>query len=140
MSLESMGHFTLFSKVEDQQNIYLQGLYGYRLGKECNCNYTDPLTQSVVSFWEYMSFSLRDIISQRKKLGVRFQESELWHILKACSFGYVALQRNNVAYDFKPSKMMINRDGRIRLNWMHLEMKNTHTNFYKKVDQGSLSL
>ena len=35
---------------------------------------------------------------------------------------------------------MVNRDGRIRLNWMHLEAKNTHTNFYKKVAKGSLSL
>ena len=28
---------------------------------------------------------------------------------------------------------MINRDGRIRLNWMHIKDKNLHRAFYKKL-------
>lgn len=107
--------------MENQQNIYLLSLFGYRLGKNCNCNYNQPFQETVVSFWEYLSITLRQIITQRLNLGVRFQESEIWHILKASICGYEALLRNSVAFDFKPSKMMVNRDGRIRLNWMHSE-------------------
>lgn len=33
---------------------------------------------------------------------------------------------------------MVNRDGRVRLNWMHLESKNTHSLFFKKIQRGSL--
>lgn len=73
--LKEAAQVHLFASIENQQNIYLLGLFGYRLGKSCHCKLTEPIKESVVSFWEYLSFSLRDILLQRRTLGLRFQES-----------------------------------------------------------------
>jgi hypothetical protein len=67
------------------------------------------VTETVISFWEYLSHSLRDVIEHRKKIGLKFREIEIWHIIKACSHGYQAFQKMHTCYDFMPSKLMVNQ-------------------------------
>lgn len=67
--------FELYSKIEDQQNIYLVSLYGYKFGKNCNCDKNNIVTSSVTSFWEYLPVSLSNIIQQHKSFGTPFHES-----------------------------------------------------------------
>lgn len=55
-------------------------------------------------------------------------------MIKACTQGYTALVRNNIFYDYMPSKMMINHEGRVRLSWFHIRQKNTHLNYFKAFD------
>lgn len=94
--------------MENQQNIYLLGLYGYRAGKNCHCKIENIISNSVISYWEYLSYSLRDVIEYRKRIGVRFHEIEIWHIIKACIYGYQTFQKLYISYDFMPSKLMVN--------------------------------
>ena len=46
----------------------------------------------------------------------------------------------HISFDFQPSKLMVNQDGRIRLRWTHLKEKNTHSLFYNKIREGNLEL
>ena len=115
-------------------------LYGYKFGKNCNCDKNNTITTSATSFWEYLTISLLDVIKRHSYHKNPFHESEIWYILKACVQGYKAFEKLHVAFDFQPSKMMINQDGRIRLNWMHIKEKNVHTCFYLKLKKDGIEL
>lgn len=63
----------LFGRVENEQNVYLLGLFGCRVGKVCGCGKEGIVCDSVVSYWEYLPYSLAHEIQYRRKQGTRFQ-------------------------------------------------------------------
>ncbi len=67
--------FKLYSDIENDQNIYLLSLYGYIFGKSCECDQENIMKKCVVTYWEFLSFSLKDCISYRKRIGVPFHEN-----------------------------------------------------------------
>lgn len=72
------------------------------------------MSDSAVLYWEFLSYSLREEIGFRGRIGARgggrgFREDELWHVVKACAIGYGAFLAVGVCYDFAPSRLMINR-------------------------------
>jgi hypothetical protein len=80
------------------------------------------------------------VIENRKKTNAKFHEIEIWHIIKACIHGYQAFQKLHTSYDFMPSKLMVNQEGRIRLSWMHVQEKNEHAHFFNKIFEETLTL
>lgn len=58
-----------------------------------------------------------------------FSEEEIWHLVRVCCEGYLALKRNSIFYDFAPSKIAITTEGKMKLFWSHVTAKNTHLNF-----------
>jgi hypothetical protein len=84
-----------------------------------------------LTYWEFLSFTLRDCIEYRRKIAVPFHESEVWHIIKAAIFGYNSFERVNVYYEFQEDHLLINHEGRVRLSWQHVLGKNEHLKYYK---------
>lgn len=41
----------LFSQIEDLQNVYLIGLYGYCFAKSCECDISSMISKVVISYW-----------------------------------------------------------------------------------------
>ena len=100
-------------------------------GKSCECDQESITKKCVVTYWEFLSFSLKDCIQYRKRIGVPFHENEVWHIIKACVFAYGSFERANVYFDFQENLLLMNHQGRIRVSWQHILSKNEHIKYYK---------
>lgn len=64
----------LMSQIENSQNLYLLGLYGYRIAKQCECVPGQMVSQLVVSYWEYLGYTLGDLLQHRRARGLRLVE------------------------------------------------------------------
>jgi hypothetical protein len=72
--LNNASQLELFSRIEDQQNIYLLSLYGYKFGKNCTCSRsTSTVVQTVTEFWEYLPTHLLSIIQHHALHSIHFQ-------------------------------------------------------------------
>jgi hypothetical protein len=92
--LENPEQFRLFAEIENKQNLHLIGLYGYCFAKGCDlqCEWSNKNmylgNKFATSYWEYLPYSLLELIEYRKARNIRFEEEEIWHIMKTCICAY----------------------------------------------------
>lgn len=62
-----------------------------------------------------------------------FSEAELWLIIKNCCQAFSLFSYHKLVLDLEMQHVMVVPEGRLKLYWHHVELKNSHLRYHNKM-------